>query len=303
MVKSVNGIIIIDGCHDPNCGNNRQENPSTSNSTSGQSPNPNGTNGTTSNPLNSPKIKGTSPKVKESEENKENIMQALYGLSPPNFSSDSSDSDHDSDDDNHLQPRNLPDYDMLQEIVDGINESLINSVKDCFQCLVDLVTCFQFACVYTDVLSFFFSADELLSLENEVISRHFTIQENLYHFKEVTFKNKVIMYLRILREILEEERDDYERFNNNNQNYNRNHPMQLSLGRLEDTLLFIRKIRNLVRNGRHLRYSPMTWHNRLLSLFDDLNSLNDQSRIHFSIQNYQHRDFEEYTQFRNYKLE
>ena len=202
----------------------------------------------------------------------------------------------------NLQQIDQPDYEMLQGVVDVFNEFLIDSVKDCFHSLVELVTCFQFACVYSDVLSFFYSAEELLSLENEIISKHFTIQENLYHFRDVTFKNKVIMYLRILRELLEEERDDYENFNNSNQNNNRNHHMKLSLGSLEDTLLFIKKIKNLVRNGKHLRYPSLTWHDRLLSLFDDLNSLNDQSHIHFSIQNYQHRDFELYTQFKRYKL-
>lgn len=292
MVKTVNGIIVIDGCDDSNCGNNNQENPSTSDSTSGQSPNPNGIN---SNPLSSPRVIQEEEKEKENEEN---IMQSLYGLSPPNFSSD----EDDSDDNINLQQIDQPDYEMLQGVVDVFNEFLIDSVKDCFHSLVELVTCFQFACVYSDVLSFFYSAEELLSLENEIISKHFTIQENLYHFREVTFKNKVIMYLRILRELLEEERDDYEKFNNSNQNNNRNHHMKLSLGSLEDTLLFIKKIKNLVRNGKHLRYPSLTWHDRLLSLFDDLNSLNDQSHIHFSIQNYQHHDFELYTQFKRYKL-
>lgn len=297
MVKTVNGIIVIDGCNDSNLGNNNQENPSTPDSTSGQSPNPNGTN---SNPLNSPRVI-----QEEKNEKEENIMQSLYGLSPPNFSSDEDDSDDDNNNNNNnnnLQQMDQPDYEMLQEVVDVFNDFLIDSVKDCFHSLVELVTCFQFACVYSDVLSFFYSAEELLSLENEIISKHFTIQENLYHFRDVTFKNKVIMYLRILRELLEEERDDYEKFNNSNQNNNRHHYMELSLGNLEDTLLFIKKIKNLVRNGKHLRYPSLTWHDRLLSLFDDLNSLNDQSHIHFSIQNYQHHDFKLYTQFKRYKL-
>lgn len=299
MVKTIDGIIVIDGCDDPNCGNNNnnnKENPSTFGSTSDQGPNP---NGTSSNPSTPPRV------VKEEEEEeKENLLQSFFGLSPPNFSSDSDDSDDadGSDDNNNLQKNDYPDYEMLQGVVDAFNNFLIDSVKDCIHSLVELVTCFQFACVYSDVLSFFYSAEELLSIENETISKHFTIQENLYHFREVNFKNKVVMYLRILKELLEEERDDYEYFNNSNKNHNRNHHMKLSLGSLEDTLFFIKKIKNLVRNGKHLRYHSMTWHDRLLSLFDDLNSLNNQSCIHFFIQNYKHHDFKEYHQFKNYKL-
>lgn len=297
MPNTVKNVIVLSGCDNPSCGNN---NPSTS--SSGQDP--------ISNPsTTSPKVKGSSPKVKENEDL--DFMQATFGLSPPNFSSDSSsDSDvnivvnDDAGNDNQLsnQRNEIPNqnrrlnYQFLQEIIDNYNDFMVFSVKQCFENLIELISGFQFACVYYDVLSFYYSSNELLSLDNITLARHFTIRDELHEIMENKFKSKLLMYLRILKELLEEEKEDYYQFNNE-----KFHVM-LSLGTLENTKLFIKKIKNLLRNGRHLKYPSMTWYNRIISLLDELNSLDDDSHIHFLVQRYRHRDFEQYSQFKRYRL-
>lgn len=190
----------------------------------------------------------------------------------------------------------LLDYDLLQGIVDGYNEFLINSVRNCFEVLVEIVTGFQFACVYHDVLSFHYSGNEILSLNRVTFARHVRIQEHLYDIKTNKFINRIIMYLRVLKELLEEEKDDFLKYNR------QNNAVRLSLGTLEDTKLFMSRIKNLLRNGKHLKYSPMTWYDRVTSLFDDLNRLDEDSSIHFMVQRYGHRDFEDYPLFLRYRL-
>jgi hypothetical protein len=115
---------------------------------------------------------------------------------------------------------------------------------------------------------------------------------------EIRFKDQLILFLRILKELLEEEREEYQ-----DQRFNININVYLSLGTLENTDFFIRKIRNLLRNGRHLRYPSMTWHDRLVSLLDDLKRLNQtETHIHLTEQPYTRPEFEEYTHFSRFTL-
>lgn len=303
MVKTVNGIIVIDGCDDPNCGNNRSNRkPNEKEQASittfyGQ--------GSSTNPFAVPK--NESPKVKDNEPDSDpdfiddepntSPFMASDGEpdSPSGSSSGSEDDSGDSDQENH-PPR--PDYQFVQAIIDTFQFFMMESVKECFENLIQLMRLFHYVCVYYDVLMFFYSAEEFLSLDTVTINQHFRICEQLKNFKEIQFKNQLILFLRILKDLLEEEKDEFQ-----DQQRNININVYLSLGTLENTDFFIRKIKNLLRNGRHLRYPSMTWHDRLVNLFDDLNHLNqNESHIHFAVQPYTRPEFDEYTQFERYRL-
>lgn len=290
MVKSVNGVIVIDGCNDPNCGNNRH-------------PNNEATTTTTTNTSDHEESNPLIPTVLVKSD--EDPIEEL-ATSPLLFDDDHSDNDgssssssSSSSDKENKPPLRRPDYWFAQRIIEKFQYFMMESVKDCFQNLIQIMKYFQFACVHYDILTFFYSAEELLSLDNVTMNQHFRIRDQLYYLKESQFKNKLLMCLRILKEMLEEERDDFLNSNINNPN---SIQVELSLGTFENTALFLRKIRNLLRNGRHLKYSSMTWHDRVVALFEDLNRLNLESHIHFRVENYLSEDFEEYTQFKKYTL-
>lgn len=286
MVKTVNGIIVIDGCNDPNCGNNNHHR------------NENDEN------VSSPKVVFNPMEDLIIEEPKDEPIEELatspfvYHDDSDNVSISSSSSSSSSDKENKL-PFREPDYQFAQKIIDNYQYFMMESVKDCFQNLINLMKGYQFACVYYDTLTFYYSAEELLSLDNTTINQHFRIRDQLRYITEIQFKNKLLMCLRILKEMLEEEREDSFNQNNNDPNTIQ---VELSLGTEENTSLFIKKIRNLLRNGRHLKYLSMTWYERVACLFDDLNRLNHESHIHFLIKPYTRSDFEEYTQFKRYTL-
>lgn len=292
MVKTVNGIIVLDGCDDPNCGNNCKPNEKEQASITmfyGQ--------GSSTNPFVIPKDE--SPKVKDDpdpiDDDEPNTSPFMVPDDEPDSPSGSDDDDSgDSDQENH-PPR--PDYQFIQRIINNFQFFMVESVKDCFENLIELMKLFHYACVYYDVLTFFYSAEELLTLDTVTINLHARIREQLKNFTEIWFKNKLILYLRILKDLLEEEKDEFQE-QQNNVNIN----VYLSLGTLENTNLFIRKIRNLLRNGRHLRYPSMTWHDRIVNLFEDLNRLNRESHIHFAVQPYTRPEFDEYGQFERYRL-
>ena len=293
MVKTVNGIIVLDGCDDPNCGNNcshRKPNEKVEQSSItkfyGQ--------GSSTNPLTIPK--NESPKVKDDPDpipinDEPNTSPFMVPDDEPDSPSCSS---GDSDQENR-PPR--PDYQFIQAIIDTFQFFMMESVKDCFENLIQLMRLFHYASVYYDVLTFFYSAEEFLSLDTVTMNQHSRLREQLKNFTEIWFKNQLILYLRILKDLLEEERDEFQ-----DQQNNINISVFLSLGTLENTNLFIRKIKNLLRNGRHLRYPSMTWHDRIVNLFDDLNCLNQESHIHFAIQPYTRPEFNEYTHFERYRL-
>lgn len=291
MVKTVNGVIVIDGCKDLNCGNNCHPNneatPTTPIITT-----------TSDHEESKPLIPTVS--VKSDEDPIEELATSPclfdddHGDNDGNSSSSSSSSDKENE-----PPLRRPNYWFAQKIIEKFQYFMMESVKDCFQNLIQIMKYFQFACVHYDILTFFYSAEELLSLDNVTMNQHFRIRDQLYYLKESQFKNKLLMCLRILKEMLEEERDDFLNSNINNPN---SIQVELSLGTFENTTLFIRKIRNLLRNGRHLKYSSMTWHDRVVALFEDLNRLNRESHIHFRVENYLSDDFEEYTQFKKYTL-
>lgn len=300
MVKTVNGIIVIDGCDDPNCGNNRSSNREPKNEKEQASITMFYGQGSSTNPFAVPKNESP-PKVKDENEHEpdDSIEDDEPNTSPFIASDDEpdspSDSSSDSDQENH-PPR--PDYQFIQAIIDTFQFFMMESVKECFENLIQLMRLFHYACVYYDVLMFFYSAEELLSLDTVTINQHFRICEQLKNFKEIQFKNQLILFLRILKELLEEEKDEFQ-----DQQHNININAYLTLGTLENTDFFIRKIKNLLRNGRHLRYPSMTWHDRLVNLFDDLKRLNqNESHIHFTVQPYTRPEFDEYTQFERYRL-
>ena len=288
MTETVNdGINFIDGCNNPNCGNNHQEDENENHVTSsGQDP--------ISNPSSLPRVNVKDKKDKMEKEI--SILESEFGLSPPNFSSDSDSDGHQLSNKRNEIPNQSPDYQFLQEIIDNYKDFMVFSVKQCFENLIELITGFQFACVFYDVLTFNYSSNELLSLDNITLTKHFKIRDELREIMESKFKSKLLMILRILKELLEEEKEDYYQFNYEND------PIMLSLGNLENTNLFIKKIKNLLRNGRHLKYTSMTWYNRIICLLDDLNKLDNDSHIHFLVQRYRRRDFENYSQFKRYRL-
>ncbi len=269
MVKTVDGVIVLDGCH-KDC-NEKEKNSS-----------PKEVFNPTENPMD--EELATSPFV--------------YHDNSDNVSVSSSSSSSSSDKENE-PPVREPGYQFAQNIIDNFKYFMMESVKDCFQNLIDLMKVFQFACVYHDILTFFYSAEELLLLDNVTMNQHFRIRDQLDYIKETQFKNKLLMCLRILKEMLEEERDDFLNSNTNNPN---SIQVELSLGTLENTTLFIKKIKNLLRNGRHLKYPSMTWYERVVCLFEDLNCLNRESHIHFLVEPYINHDFKDYTQFKKYTL-
>ena len=290
-------IIVIDGCDNPNCGNNRNSNnkPNEKEQASitqfyGQ--------GSSTNPFEDSKNKKI-PRIK----NITDLTKVLDDLddsptSPPGSSSSSSDDDDSGDSDQENRPPHTPDYPFIQGIIDNFQYFMMESVKDSFEKLIQLMRLFHYACVYYDVLGFFYSAEELLSLDTVTITQHFRICEQLKNFMDIRFKDQLILFLRILKELLEEEREEYQ-----DQRFNININVYLSLGTLENTDFFIRKIRNLLRNGRHLRYPSMTWHDRLVSLFDDLKRLNQtETHIHLTEQPYTRPEFDEYSQVKRFTL-
>lgn len=302
MVKTVDGVVVIDGCNDPQCGNNRYRTTTDSDSDPEKNQpkrfksNHSYDQGQGSNPF------ALKPKVVEVEEEDQDYPTTNQTSNNDNDSSSSSSSgstspasDSDQEENQEIN-RRRPAYDLLQIIIDQHQDQMRNSIKECFENLLRLMAQFQYACVHLDILTFFYSGNELLSLDNATMARHFRIQEHLNYIKDDSFQTKLKLYLKILKELLEEETNEYRLF------HRRNHPIRLTLGSLENTLFFIRKIRNLLRNGNHLRYLPMTWYERLVCFFDDLNSLGRESHIHFSVQPFNQPEFREYNQFRRYRL-
>lgn len=274
MAKIVDGIIVIDGCNDPNCPGNNHRNCQKMDDAS---------TSTFSNPL------GQEQQDQDQDQSNPN----------PNATSSTTTSTPDSGSDKENQisdPSTRINYELLETIIDNCNSFTVNSVKNCFGILVELINGFQYVCVYYDKMAFCFSAEEILSLDNKVLNKHFQIQERLRVIKDNQFKDKVILYLRLLKELLEEEKEEFIRFNN------KNYRMILSLGTLEDTNLFINRIKNLLRNGRYLKYHPMTWFERLCALFEDLNRLSNESTIKFSIHPFTKPEFNEYPRFKRFRL-
>lgn len=295
--KDNSDIIVIDGCDNPNCGNNRDSKPNEKEQASitqfyGQGP--------STNPFENPKKK----KIQRIRDNPL-LPKVLDDLddspSSPQGSSSSDDSSSSSsgDSDQENRPPLTPDYPFIQGIIDNFQYFMMESVKDCFECLIQLMRLFHYACVYYDVLTFFYSAEELLSLDTVTITQHSRYREQLKNFMEIQFKDQLILFLRILKELLEEEKEEFQ-----DQRYNINiSNVKLTLGTLENTNLFIRKIKNLIRNGRHLRYPSMTWHDRLVCLLEDLKRLNQtECHLHLTEQPYTRPEFEEYTHFNRFTL-
>lgn len=294
--KDNSDIIVIDGCDHPNGGNNRDSKPNEKEQASitrfyGQ--------GSSTNPFENPKKK----KIQRIRDNPQlpKVLDDLDDsppLSPPGSSSSDDDSSSSGDSDQENRPPHTPDYSFVQGIIDNFQYFMMESVKDGFENLIQLMRLFHYACVYYDVLGFFYSAEELLSLDVVTINQHFRICEQLKNFMDIRFKDQLILFLRILKELLEEERVEYQ-----DQRFNININVYLSLGTLENTNFFIRKIRNLLRNGRHLRYPSMTWHDRLVCLLEDLKRLNQtETHIHLTEQPYTRPEFEEYTHFSRFTL-
>lgn len=292
-------IIVIAGCDDPNCGNNRNRNKNKPNEKEQASITQFYGQGSGTNPFEDSKKK----KIQRIRDNPQ-LPKVLDDLddsptSPPGSSSsddDGSSSSGDSDQEN--RPPHTPDYLFVQGIINNFQYFMMESVKDGFEKLIQLMRLFHYACVYYDVLGFFYSAEELLSLDSVTITQHFRICEQLKNFMDIRFKDQLILFLRILKELLEEEREEYQ-----DQRFNININVYLSLGTLENTNFFIRKIRNLLRNGRHLRYPSMTWHDRLVCLLEDLKRLNQtETHIHLTEQPYTRPEFEEYTHFSRFTL-
>lgn len=283
-------MACIDDCENPNGGNNNhQENRNeveneTRSTMYGQ--------GLGSNPFAVPRVTQDDENVNQEETT---LMESLFGLSPPSSPSSTS-----SGISNHSNKENenpeMPNYEICQQIINTYQDFMVTSVKQCFTDLLDLVTGFQFACVYKDQLTFCYSADEMLSLDNVTLARHFQIRDKLNDIVEKRFKNKLLLYLRILKDLLEEEKEDFISFDNENDH------VILSLGSYDNTNQFIRRIKNLLRNGRHLKYSSMTWYERIVALLDDLNHLKNESHIHFSVQKYRHPDFLFFKHFKRYRL-
>lgn len=297
MVKTVDGVVVIDGCNDPQCGNNRYRTTDSDSDPEKNQPkrfksNHSNDQGQNSNPF------ALKPKVVEvEEEDQDHPTTNQTSNSDKDSSSGSTSPASDSDqEENQEINRRRPAYDLLQIIIDQHQDQMRNSIKECFENLLRLMAQFQYACVHLDILTFFYSGNELLSLDNATMARHFRIQEHLNYIKEDSFKTKLKLYLKILKELLEEEKDEYHLFNR------RNHPILLTLGSLENTLFFIKKIKNLLRNGNHLKYTSMTWYERLVCFFEDLNSLGRESHIHFLVQPFNQPEFREYNQFRRYRL-
>ena len=216
MVKTVNGIIVLDGCDDPNCGNNRNRKPNEKVEQSsitkfyGQ--------GSSTNPFAIPKDE--LPKVKDDpdpipiddEPNTSPFMVPDDEPDSPSCNSSSDDNGGDSDQENH-PPR--PDYQFIQAIIDTFQFFMMESVKNCFENLIQLMRIFHYACVYYDVLTFFYSAEDLLSLDIVTMNQHSRIREQLKFFTEIWFKNQLILYLRILKDLLEEEKNEFQDQQNN----------------------------------------------------------------------------------------
>ena len=282
--KDNSDIIVIDGCDNRNSKPNEKEQASIT-QFYGQ--------GSSTNPFEDSKKKKI-PRIR----NLTDLTKVLDDLddSPSPQGSSSSSSDDDSDQEN--RPPHTPDYPFVQGIINNFQYFMMESVKDGFENLIQLMRLFHYACVYYDVLVVFYSAEELLSLDTVTVTQHFRICEQLKIFIEIRFKNQLILFLRILKELLEEEREEYQ-----DQRFNFTFNVYLSLGTLENTDFFIRKIKNLLRNGRHLRYPSMTWHDRLVSLFDDLKRLNQtETHLHLTEQLYTRPEFEEYSQFKRFTL-
>jgi len=282
--KDNSDIIVIDGCDNRNSKPNEKEQASIT-QFYGQ--------GSSTNPFEDSKKKKI-PRIR----NLTDLTKVLDDLddSPSPQGSSSSSSDDDSDQEN--RPPHTPDYPFVQGIINNFQYFMMESVKDGFENLIQLMRLFHYACVYYDVLVVFYSAEELLSLDTVTVTQHFRIFEQLKFFIEIRFKNQLILFLRILKELLEEEREEYQ-----DQRFNFTLNVYLSLGTLENTDFFIRKIKNLLRNGRHLRYPSMTWHDRLVSLFDDLKRLNQtETHLHLTEQFYTRPEFEEYSQFKRFTL-
>lgn len=294
--KDNSDIIVIDGCDDPNCGNNRNSKPNEKEQASitqfyGQ--------GSSTNPFENPKKKEIQ-RIKDLTDLPKVLDDLDDSPSPPgSSSSDDSSSSSSGDSDQENRPPHTPDYPFIQGIIDNFQYFMMESVKDCFEKLIQLMRLFHYACVYYDVLTFFYSAEELLSLDIVTINQHSRYREQLKNFMEIQFKDQLILFLRILKELLEEEKEEFQ-----DQRYNINiSNVKLTLGTLENTNLFIRKIRNLIRNGRHLRYPSMTWHDRLVCLLEDLKRLNQtETHLHLTEQPYTRPEFEEYTHFSRFTL-
>lgn len=288
MVKTetVNGVIVIDGCNDSNCGNNRHPKKEATTTT------------TTTSDHEESNLLIPTVSVKSDEDPIEELATSPFLFDDDHGDNDGSSSSSSSSDKENEPPFRQPDYQSAQKIIDNFQYFMMESVKDCFQNLINLIKGYQFACVYYDILTFFYSAEELLLLDNVTMNQHFRIREQLRYITEIQFKNKLLMCLRILKEMLEEEKDDMFIQNNSNPTIQ----VELSLGTEENTSLLIKKLRNLLRNGRHLKYLSMTWYERVVCLFEDLNRLNRESHIHFLVEPYLSHDFEEYTQFKKYTL-
>lgn len=182
------------------------------------------------------------------------------------------------------------DYDVLDDVIEYYNDFLNNSVRDCFENLVQIVTGFQFACVFNDHLIGMYNANQLLRLSQQNIVRHYQIQERLSLIKDKKFTKYTIVYLTLLKDFLEDEIDDYHQFNRENS------PITLTLGTLEDTKLFRNRIKNLLRNGKHLKYISISWYNALVRLFKDINRLPSSCDVHFKISRYHRDEFIQYFQ-------
>ena len=153
MVKSVNGVIVIDGCNDPNCGNNRH-------------PNNKGTATATATATTSTTATATTSTTTRLIKSDEDPIEELT-TSPFLFDDDPDDGSSSSSSDKEREsPIREPDYQFAQKIIDNFQYFMMESVKDCFQNLIHLMKTFQFACVYHDILTFFYSAEELLSLDS-----------------------------------------------------------------------------------------------------------------------------------------
>ena len=215
---------------------------------------------------------------------------------PPSTPGSSSDSDKENWDNNMEFNFNLTrsiDYNVIDGIVDYFKQNLSELIKSCFNDLVQDLTTYQFSAVYEETLSIFYTSGELLSMDREQLTRHIMAQEELTLIKNSKFVSFVEMHYSLLKNYLEHELTFYVRFR-------RRH--NLTLGNVLNTNIVINRIKNFLRNARHLHYSAETHESKLREFFDLVNAMENDNQIHFRKRRYRSEIFDDYPQFINYKL-
>lgn len=182
---------------------------------------------------------------------------------------------------------------LLRQQTTKINESTKSIIED----LVNDLMTYHFSSVYSEILTFTFDTNDFLQMSNEELRRHMILQEQLNEFKNRKFKIFCQMHLDLLKEYLQYEERYYVKFRNS-RNLRLFH---LTLGTIYQTNRVVQRIRNFLRNARHLNYGPETYSNKLMELFDMINEMQDDNQIHFEKHAYEHDDFIDYSQYYRYR--